>query len=84
MQRTLYGLARSIAYKALAKHRRASAAHLQASSCAAAAAATISKVEAVGAVGYIPSADAKKAFADLASEANKRELSVQRILINQF
>lgn len=75
MQRTLYGLARSIAYKAFAKHRRATTAHLQASSTAAASASTASEVGAEGPSLYIPSADAKKAFADLVSEANKRELS---------
>lgn len=75
MQRTLYGLARSIAYKALAKHRRATASHLQASSCAATPTAALSKVENEEAPPHTPSADAKKAFADLASEANKRELS---------
>jgi len=74
MQRTLYGLARSIAYKALAKHRRATSADLQASAASTAAAA-ISEVEVEGLSAYIPSADAKKAFADLAGEVNKRELS---------
>jgi hypothetical protein len=74
MQRTIYGLARSITYKALAKHRRATAPNLQASATTTAATAT-AEVVTEDLVAYIPSADAKKAFADLASEASKRELS---------
>lgn len=72
MQRTPYGLARSIAYKALAKHRRATATHLHTSSCATAATSAVPEIKAIA---HIPSADAKKAFADLANEVNKRELS---------